>query len=60
MAKKFTAKNLPRKVIFDLASLERERDRLYVSKDDPERLAKVINRINHFNFGETIIPETDQ
>jgi len=52
MAKKFSAANLPVKKVFDISGLEKERDKLYVSGDDPERLAEIIKRLNYFYYGE--------
>ena len=51
MAKKFSTAKLPRKVIVDIASLEKERDRLYVSGEDSERLKEVISIVDFFHFG---------
>ena len=58
MAKKFSAKNLPKRTIVDIAALEKERDRLYVSGENQERLEEVINIVDYFHFG--ILPPEEQ
>jgi len=54
MAKKFSTAKLPHKRIHDIAALEKEKNQLYVSGDNPERLAEIVNTINFFYYG--IIP----
>jgi len=51
MAKKFSAANLPKSRTVDIAALEKERNALYISKENPERLKEVIKIIDYFNWG---------
>ncbi len=50
MAKKYTPPK-SNKPVFDIAALEKEKNILYVSGANPERLKQVIKIINNFNYG---------